>query len=77
VVKRGFSIAFPGLGEQDAGVHRIRNWAEDLFGEVRRRGWGQPVAATVEAIVEYSWVAEGKTTPISRTYKLDLRKVRW
>lgn len=38
MAKRGFQIVFPDIGP--AGIHRIRNWAENLYWEVSRKGWG-------------------------------------
>jgi hypothetical protein len=40
VAKRGFLIKFGARLRTDTGVHRIRNWAEDLFRTVKREQWG-------------------------------------
>jgi hypothetical protein len=40
VAKRGFLITFAVAPHTDTGIHRIRNWAEDLFRTVRRENWG-------------------------------------
>jgi hypothetical protein len=40
VAKRGFLVTFTSVGSADSGIHRIRNWAEDLYREVMQRVWG-------------------------------------
>jgi hypothetical protein len=40
VAKRGFLITFAVALHTDTGIHRVRNWAEDLFRTVTREKWG-------------------------------------
>jgi hypothetical protein len=40
VAKRGFLITFSVTGDQAVATDRIRNWAEDLLGDIRRNLWG-------------------------------------
>jgi hypothetical protein len=40
VARRGFLVSFAVIGREDSGVHRIRNWAEDLHRQAQQNGWG-------------------------------------
>jgi hypothetical protein len=74
VAKRGFLISFTATPRLPTGVHRILNWAEDLFRVVTRNGWG-----TVEDLdwsTDEVWVIAASprvtgslTAAISRTLK--------
>jgi hypothetical protein len=38
---KGFIVSFPDVGGDTAAhVHRVRNWAEDLWHEAHDKGWG-------------------------------------
>ena len=36
----GFLVSFAVISRDQAGLHRIRNWAEDLHQQAARNGWG-------------------------------------
>ena len=40
MAKAGFLVSFAVISREDSGVHRIRNWAEDLHRQARQNGWG-------------------------------------
>ena len=40
MAKPGFLVSFAGISRDDSRVHRIRNWAEDLYLQANRNGWG-------------------------------------
>jgi len=43
MARKGFLVAFPERGRGEPGIDRIRNWAEDLFHQVRRNSLGSVV----------------------------------
>jgi hypothetical protein len=40
VARPGFLVTFAVMGREDSAVHRIRNWAEDLYRQANQNGWG-------------------------------------
>ncbi len=40
MTQRGFVITFPACEPEGPGIDRIRNWAEDLFRHITRKGLG-------------------------------------
>jgi hypothetical protein len=53
VAKRGFLVTFGGSGGEPD-VHRIRNWAEDLFVDARTRGYG--TVENADSALDRVWV---------------------
>jgi hypothetical protein len=54
VAKRGFLITFPASLQDETGIHRIRNWAEDVFREVTRQRWG--AVEDPDTVTDRLWV---------------------
>ena len=40
MARPGFLVSFAVVSRDDSGVHRIRNWAEDLHRQANQNGWG-------------------------------------
>ena len=40
MARPGFLVSFAVISREDSGVHRIRNWAEDLYRQANQNGWG-------------------------------------
>lgn len=74
MAKRGFLITFQAALQSDTGIHRIRNWAEDLFREVTRRRWG--TVDDPDTVTDRLWVIAASPRVTGDLAKLMTRTLR-